>query len=57
MPSPGTIIVGLLLLAVAVLAARTLWRGRKSGGGCSCGGGGCSGDCSCCGGRGSKQSH
>lgn len=57
MPSPGTIIVGLLLLAVAVLAARSLWRGRKSGGGCSCGGGGCSGDCSSCCGRGSKQFH
>lgn len=37
----GNIIVVAVLAAVVVLAARSLWRARKSGGGCS-------GDCGNC---------
>ena len=45
MPSPATIIVGLILLAAVALAVRSLWKGHKKGG-CSA----CGGSCDCCGG-------
>lgn len=34
----ATIITGAIVLAVCALAVRSLVRGRRSGGGCACGG-------------------
>lgn len=41
----GTLIVGIIVLLVAGAAARSIWKDKKSGKSCSCGGscGGCSG--------------
>lgn len=42
--TPGEIIVLLILAGVVALAVRSLWKSRKSGGGCN---GDC-GNCRCC---------
>lgn len=47
-PILGNIIVILVLAGVVTLVIRSLWKSRKSG--CHC-----SGDCSCCGGCGTKK--
>lgn len=45
----GTMVIGLAILLVVVLAARSVYRNKKNGG-CSCSCGGCSGGASCHGG-------
>lgn len=40
----GDIIIGIILLSVVALAARSLWKNHKAGKSC----GGCSGDCGSC---------
>lgn len=40
----STAIVGLIVFAGAALAARSMWKKKKSGG-CGCGCSGCSGTC------------
>ena len=41
----STAAVGLIILAVAALALRSIWKKRKNGGGCGCGCSGCTGSC------------
>ncbi len=41
----STSIVGLVVLAAAALALRSIWRKKKNGGGCGCGCENCSHSC------------
>lgn len=43
--APATAAVGLIVLAAAVLAVRSIWKKRKNGGGCGCGCENCPGTC------------
>lgn len=41
----STAAVGAVVLGIAALAVRNIWKKKKSGGGCGCGCSGCSGAC------------
>lgn len=41
----STAAVGLIILAAAALALRSIWKKKKNGGGCGCGCSGCTGSC------------
>lgn len=41
----STTVVGLIVLGVAALAVRNIWKKKKAGGGCGCGCSGCNGTC------------
>ncbi|MEQ2578852.1 FeoB-associated Cys-rich membrane protein [Hominiventricola aquisgranensis] len=43
----GTLVVGLVVLAIVVAAARSIWKDKKNGKSCGSCGGGCGG-CSKC---------
>ncbi len=41
----STAAVGAVVLGIAALAVRNIWKRKKAGGGCGCGCSGCSGTC------------
>lgn len=41
----STAAVGVVVLGIAALAVRNIWKKKKEGGGCGCGCSGCSGAC------------
>lgn len=41
----STTIVGLIVLGIAALAVRSMWKKKKNGGGCGCGCSGCAHSC------------
>ncbi|MCI9379731.1 MAG: FeoB-associated Cys-rich membrane protein [Dorea sp.] len=41
----STAVIGLMVLGAAALAARSIWKNKKNGGGCGCGCENCPGSC------------
>ncbi len=41
----STTVVGAVVLGIAALAVRSIWKKKKAGGGCGCGCSGCNGMC------------